>query len=110
MFIVSLYFKAKPNSIEKLLDNVVALYPNIPNEKGLSALRKRLDNPMEKYTLCDLAEFVFKNNIFKFSKKTLKQKRGTAIEMKFVPPYSILFMAELEEEILRKAEFKPYLW
>ena len=43
-------------------------------------------------------------------KKTLKQKRETAIGTKFAPPYSILFMAELEEEILRKAEFKPYLW
>ena len=57
---------------------------------------------------CDLAEVVLKNNIFKFGKRTLKQKRGTAIGMKFAPPYSILFMAELEEEILRKAEFKPY--
>ena len=40
----------------------------------------------------------------------MKQKRGTAIGTKFAPPYSILFMAELEEEILRKAKFKPYLW
>ena len=108
-------FLNKLRSLPKLLDDiilctvdVVALYPNIPHEEGLSALRKRLDNPMEKYTLCDLAEFVFKNNIFKFSKKTLKQKRGTAIETKFVPPYSIMFMAEVEEGILRKAEFKPY--
>ena len=46
----------------------------------------------------------------KFGKRTLKQKRGTAIVTKFAPPYSILFIAELEEEILRKAEFKPYLW
>ena len=69
---------------------------------------------MEKYissdTLCDLAEVVLKNNIFKFGKKTLKQKRGTAIGTKFAPPYSILFMAELEEEILQKGEFKTYLW
>ena len=27
-----------------------------------------------------------------------------------MPPYSILLMAELEEEILRKEEFKPHLW
>ena len=91
--------------------DVAGLYPNIPHEEGLSALRKRLDNRMEKYissdTLCDLAEVVLKNNIFKFGKKTLKQKRGTAIGTKFAPPYSILFMAELEEEILRKVEFKP---
>ena len=53
--------------------DVVGLYPNIPHKEGLSALRKRLDNRMEKYissdTLCDLAEVVLKNNIFKFGKK-----------------------------------------
>ena len=113
-------FLDKLRSLPKLSDNilclvnVVGLYPNISHEEGLSGLRKRLDNRMEKYissdTLCDLAEVVLKNNIFKFGKKTLKQKRGTAIGTKFAPPYSILFMAELEEEILQKAEFKPYLW
>ena len=43
-------------------------------------------------------------------KKTLKKIRGTAIGAKFSPPYSILFMAELEEEILREVELKPYPW
>ena len=108
------YLPKLPNNIILCAVDVVGLYPNIPHEEGLSALRKRLDNRMEKYissdTLCDLAPVVLKNNIFKFGKKTLKQKRGTAIGTKFAPPYSILFMAELEEEILRKAEFKPYLW
>ena len=28
--------------------------------------------------------------------------------MKFAHPYNILFMVELEEEIFRKVEFKPY--
>ena len=60
-----------------------------------------LDNRMEKYisshTLCDIAEVVRKNNIFKYGKKLLNQKRGTAIGTKFAPPYRILFMAELEE-------------
>ena len=75
---------------------------------------RRRKNGMEKYissnTLCDLAEVVLKKNIFKVGKKTLKQERGTAIGTKLAPPYSTLFMAELEEEILQKAEFKPYLW
>ena len=47
--------------------------PNIPHAEDLSALRKRLDNRMEKcissYMLCDLAEVVHENNIFKFGKK-----------------------------------------
>ena len=114
-------FLNKLGSLPKLPSNIilctvdgVGLYPNMPHEEGLSALRKQLDNRMEKYissdTLCDLAEVVLKNNIFKFGKKTLKQKRGTAIGTKFAPPSGILFKAELEDEILRKAEFKPYLW
>ena len=53
---------------------------------------------------------VLKNNIFTFKEKTLKQKWGTAIGTKFAPPYSILFMAELEKEILSEIELKPYLW
>ena len=59
-------FLNKLCSLPKLSDNiilctvdVVGLCPNITHEEGLSALRKRLDNRMEKYissdTLCDLA-------------------------------------------------------
>ena len=46
--------------------DVIGLYPNIRHEEGLSLLRKRLDNQMEKHisgdTLCDLAH-VLKNII-----------------------------------------------
>ena len=79
--------------------------------EALSTLRKRLNNRMEKYissdTLCNLAEVVLKNNIFKFGKKNIN---GPAIGSKFVSAYSTVFMTEMEEEILRKAEFKAYLW
>ena len=68
------------------------------------------DKKVSTSTLVELAEVVLKNNVFTFGKKTLKQIRGTAIGTKFAPPYSILFMAELEEEILREVELKPYLW
>ena len=52
---------------------------------------------------------MLKINIFTFEKKILKQKRGTAIGTKFAPLYSILFMAELEEEIIKESEYKPHL-
>ena len=79
-------FLSKLRSLPKLPDNiilctvdVVGLYPNIPHEEGLSALRKRLENRMEKYisndTLCDLAEVLLKNNIFKFGKKHIKSNK-----------------------------------
>ena len=80
----------------------------------MSALRKRLNERDKKDvstdTLVELAELVLKNNIFNFNERTLKQKRGTAIGTKFAPPYSILFMAELEEKILEIVDNKPYLW
>ena len=40
----------------------------------------------------------------------VKQMRGEAIGTEFAPTYSILFMAELEEGILREVKLKPYLW
>ena len=70
---------------------------------------------MKKYissnTFCDLAKFVVvKNNFSKLVKKPINQKRGTAIRGKFLPPYEVLFMAELQEEMFPKTEIKPYLW
>ena len=102
-----------PDDIILCTVDVVGLYSNIPYEEGLSALRKRLDlrqeNNVTTSTLVELAEVVLKNNIFTFKEKTLKQKRGTTIGTKLAPPYNILFMAELEEEILSEIELKPYL-
>ena len=89
---------------------VVGLYPNIPHDEGLSTLQKRSElrrgKKVSTSALVEL-EVLLKNNVFTFGKKTLKQIQGTAIGTKFAPPYSILFMAELEEEILREVELKP---
>ena len=54
-------FLKKLDSLPKLPDgiilctmDVVALYPNIPHEKGLSALRKRFETRKEKYVSIDI--------------------------------------------------------
>ena len=100
-----------PDDIILCSVDVVGLYPNIPHDKVLSALQKRLELRREKKvstsTLVELPEVV--KNVFTFDKKTLKQLRGTPIRIKFAPPYSILFMAKLEEEILREIELRSYL-
>ena len=66
------------NSLLCTMD-VVGLYPNIPHDEGLSALRKRLNERDKKDvstdTLVELAELVLKNNIFNFNERTLKQKK-----------------------------------
>ena len=41
--------------------------------------------------------------IFTFVKKTLK-----TLGTKSAPSYRILFVAELEEEIIKESEYKPY--
>ena len=94
--------------------DVVGLYPNIPHGEGLDSLRRYLETRDNKRissdTLTELAEVVLKNNIFEFDEKTFKQKRGTAIGTKFAPPYTILFMANLEEKMLEGFEKKPMIW
>ena len=54
------------------LPDVVGLYPNIPHEEGLIAIRKALDTRKDKTistdSLIELAEYVLKNNIFEHDK------------------------------------------
>ena len=77
------------NSILCTID-VVGLYPNIPHDYGLEALRKSLDsreNPeVSTDTLMDLAELVLKNE------SIYRQKCDTAIGNKFAPSHAILAM------------------
>ena len=62
-----------PDDIVLCTIDVVGLYPNIPHEEGLSALRKRLDLRQEKHvttsTQVEFAEVVLKKNIFTFKEK-----------------------------------------
>ena len=94
--------------------DAVGLYPNIPHEDGLVAMRETLDEREGKtvstYTLIELAECVLKNNIFEHSTSFYKQLRGTAIGTKMAPPYAILFMGDLEEKIFKDCDKKPLTW
>ena len=84
--------------------DVVGLYPNIPHDEGLKAVRNALDSREDKTisteSLLELAECVLKNNIFEQNTKFFKQVRGTAIGTKMAPPYVIIYMDELERGFL----------
>ena len=95
-------FLRKIESLPRLEENeilctidVVSLYPNIPHEEDLIAIRKaldeRLDPTISTDSIVELAEIVLKNNVFEFNDRVLKQKQGTAIGTKMAPPYAILF-------------------
>ena len=81
--------------------DVVGLYPNIPHDEGLTAMRKALDlrkdQRISTESLIELAECVLKNNIFEHNFSFHKQLRGTAIGTKMAPPYAIIFLSDLEE-------------
>ena len=69
----------------------VGLYPSIPHQAGLKALKEALEKrdikkiPTED--LVKMAEFVLNNNIFEFNSKAYQQKSGTAIGTKFAHPF-----------------------
>ena len=94
--------------------DVVGLYPNIPHEDGLVAMRKALDAREDKTvsadSLIELGECVLKNNIFEYNTSFYKQLRGTTIGTKIAPPYAIIFMSDLEENFLKDGHKKPLAW
>jgi len=94
--------------------DVVGLYPSIPHDQGLEAMRKALDSRVDKSvsteSLVHLAELVLKNNYFEHNSQTFHQKQGTAIGTKFAPTYAILSMGDLEETALENYRLKPWVW
>ena len=77
---------------------------------GLAFLKDFLDSRVEKQVITDalieLVKLGLMNEIFDFSDKTYKQIQRTAISRKFAPPYTILFMATLDEKTLTKFKKK----
>ena len=69
--------------------DVVGLYPSIPHEAGLKALKEALDKRENRNIatndLVRMAEFVLKNNYFEFNGQVKQQISGTAIGTKFAP-------------------------
>ena len=102
---------ALPDDIFLCTIDVVGLYPNIPHDEGLKALRKLLesreDKTISRDSLIDLAECVLKNHIFEHNLSFFKELRETAIGTKMAPPYAIIFTGDLEERILQNFSFKP---
>ena len=77
-------FINKTKSLSTIPDNailvtadIVGLYPSIPHEAGLRALREALDKQDKKCIptedLVKMAEFVLKNNFFEFNSKIKQQ-------------------------------------
>ena len=57
--------------------DVVGLYPSIPHDTGLKTLYEKLEEKTEKKipsgNLVEMADFVLKNNFFKFDTKIIQE-------------------------------------
>ena len=103
-----------PDDVILCTVDVVGLYPNIPHDEGLIAMRKALDLRKDKRisteSLIELAECVLKNNIFEHNLSFYKQLRGTAIGTKMAPSYAIIFLGDLEERFFNNCDISPRVW
>ena len=96
-----------PEDIILCTIDVVGLYPNIPHEDGLVAMREALDTREDK-SFNRLSYWIsgmrFAKNILEHNTSFYKQLRVTAIGAKMAPPYAIIFMGELEEKLLKDCD------
>ena len=87
----------------------MALYPIIPHEAALIALKEALDNRENKSVstkdLIKMACFVLQNNYFEFDGIFKQQISGTAIGSKFALTYACIFMDKLETGFLNTQEY-----
>ena len=94
--------------------DVVGLYPSIPHEKGLEALKGALDSREDKTvstgSLTELAQIVLKNNCFEFNGEFYQQLQGTAVGTKFAPHMQFCSWRHLKRGCLSYAPYKPLLW
>ena len=100
---ISSYVKDTNDFLKKLKDldkfqegailvtiDVVGLYPHIPHNEGVGAIRKilnmRTNQVIPSDDIVNLAELVLKNSNFEFDGKHFLQKHGTAIGMRWCLP------------------------
>ena len=105
---------ALPENAILVTIDVVGLYPSIPHQTGLEALKEALDNRKTRKVptgkLVKMAEFVLRNNYFQFSDKMYQQVSGTAISTTFTPPFARIFMDQMESKFLQTKNFQPFVW
>ena len=89
---------------------IVYLYPSIPYELGLNAIKKALENRARKSVptndILKMLEFVLKNNYFEFNGNVKLQISDTVIGKKCALPYACIFMDKVESDFLESEKLK----
>ena len=97
-----------PDNAILVTADVVELYPSIPHQAGLIALKEALDKSLSKKIPTDdlirMTEFVLSNS------DAFQQISGTAIGTKFAPPYVCIYMDQVEQKFLAMQINQPLIW
>ena len=94
-----------PDNAILVTADVVGLYPSIPHQAGLIALKEALDKKkIPTDDLIRMAEFVLSNS------DAFQQISGTAIGTKFAPPYACIYMDQVERKFLAMQINQPLIW
>ena len=94
-----------PDNAILVTADVVGLYPSIPHQAGLIALKEALDKKkIPTDDLIRMAEFVLSNS------EAFQQISGTAIGTKFAPPYACIYMDQVEQKFLAMQINQPLIW
>ncbi|MCP3665215.1 MAG: GIY-YIG nuclease family protein, partial [Gammaproteobacteria bacterium] len=95
--------------------DVCSLYPNIPTDEGIEAVKNFMQTNSEHmgqklHFLLQLLKFVLTcNNIIHLDKHYL-QVRGTAMGTRVAPTYANIFMHDLEQKVLSNSPYKPFAY
>ena len=110
---VKIIGKLRQDSI-LVIANVVGLYPSIPHNAGLKALKDALDCKQKKKISTDLlvkkAQFVLTKNYFEFGQKYCIKFLKPLLARKFSPPYAWIFMDKFETNFLKTQKLQPFVW
>ena len=113
MFPIYIYLYIAHDALLVTTD-VVGLYPSIPHQVGLKALKETLDKRENRNIatndLIKMAEFVLKNNYFDFNGQVKQKISGAAIGTKFAPVYTCIFMDDIESKFLETQSLQPLIW
>ncbi|XP_068675529.1 uncharacterized protein [Montipora foliosa] len=94
--------------------DVVAMFPNIDNNLGISAVRNALDSRKDKFPSTDCiveaVEICLQINNCQFADQNFIQKHGTAMGPKNACSYADLAMGLIDEKAKLGGASKPMLW
>ena len=97
-----------PDNAILVTADVVELYPSIPHQSGLIALKEALGKSLSKKIPTDdlirMAEFVLSNS------DAFQKISGKTIGTKFAPPYACIYMDQVEQKFLAMQINQPLIW